>query len=255
VCGRLMDFFKSASGGNAASIASGYKLDGSVLGAYADSSFIGPAAVGAMVDARFQSFLDSAWNWNATHPTTGYYDSEIQLLSMVVASGNWWTPGAATPKGTGSTTTSTTNTSTTNNTTAAVTGASLLVNGDFSNGLTGWANWGNSVAASGAVQVGGAAGGVAQDVTSKLSAGGKYQLTGRALITLAAEGIYVGVKLMDAAGNVLVNQSQLISSLTAANLSISFTVPQGAASGLVYIWKNADSALGYVDDLSLVAVA
>jgi hypothetical protein len=176
---------------------------------------------------------------------------------MVVASGNWWTPGAGTPTGTGSTTTTSSNTTTTSNTgtTTAVAGTSVLVNGDFSNGLTGWTNWGNSVAASGAVQVGSAAGGIAQDVTSKLSVGGKYQLTGRALITLAAEGIYVGVKLMDAAGGVLVNQSQLVSSLTAANLSISFTVPQGAASGLVYIWKNANSALGYVDDLSLVAVA
>ncbi|MGZ5786713.1 MAG: glycosyl hydrolase family 8, partial [Ramlibacter sp.] len=250
VCGRLMDFFQSASGGNAANIASGYKLDGTVLGAYADSSFIGPAAVGAMVDTRFQSMLDSAWNWNIAHPTTGYYDSEIQLLSMVVASGNWWTPGTGTPTGTGST--STTNTT---NTTTTVTGTSVLVNGDFSNGLTGWNNWGNSVAASGAVQVGTAAGGIAQDIASKLTPGTKYQLTGTALITLAAEGIYVGVKLMDAAGTVLVNQSQLVSSLTAANLSVSFTAPQGAASGFVYIWKNADSALGYVDNLSLVAVA
>jgi hypothetical protein len=105
------------------------------------------------------------------------------------------------------------------------------------------------------VQVGGAAGGVAQDVTGKLSAGGKYQLTGRASITLAAEGVFVGVKLMDAAGNVLVNQTQLVSSLTAATLSVSFTAPQGTASGIVYIWKNADAALAYVDDLALVAIA
>jgi hypothetical protein len=78
-------------------------------------------------------------------------------------------------------------------------------------------------------------------------------LTGKALITLAAEGIFVGVKVMDAAGNVLLNQTQLVSSLTAANLSVPFTVPQGAASGIVYIWKNADSALGYVSALSLAA--
>jgi hypothetical protein len=239
VCGRLMDFFNAASGGNPANIASGYKLDGTVLGAFADPSFIGPAAVGAMVDARFQGLLDAAWSWNTAHLQTGYYASEIQLLSMVVASGNWWTPGAVkTP---------------TQPSTTPVATVNLLANGDFSSGLAGWTNWGNSVAAAGAVQVGGAAGGIAQDVTGKLSIGGKYQLTGKALITLAAEGIFVGVKVMDAAGNVLLNQTQLVSSLTAANLSVPFTVPQGAASGIVYIWKNADSALGYVSALALTA--
>jgi hypothetical protein len=247
VCGRLMDFFQGASGGNPANVASGYKLDGSVLGAFADPSFIAPAAVGAMVDARFQGFLDAAVTWNASHLQTGYYASEIQLLSMVVASGNWWTPGAASPTGTGSTSTG--------SGTTTVAATSVLVNGNFSNGLTGWTNWGNSVAAGGAVQVGSAAGGIAQDVTGKVAPGGKYQLTGRAWITLAAEGIFVGVKLMDATGNVLLNQTQLVSSLTAANVSISFSVPPSAASGLVYLWKNADSALAYVDDLSLVAVA
>jgi endo-1,4-beta-D-glucanase Y len=92
ICGRLLDFFKSASGGNPAQIASGYKLDGTVLGTFPDGAFIGPAAVGAMVDARFQSFLDALWQWNAANLTTGYYDSELQFLSMIVASGNWWNP-------------------------------------------------------------------------------------------------------------------------------------------------------------------
>jgi len=247
VCGRLMDFFQSASGGNAGAISCGYKLDGTVLGAFADPSFIAPAAVGAMVDARFQGLLDSAWSWNLAHLQTGYYASEIQLLSMVVASGNWWTPAAGMASGTGSTNTG--------NTTPTVVGSNVLVNGDFANGLTGWTNWGNSVAASGAVAVGTAAGGIAQDVAGKLTAGTKYQLTGRALISLAAEGVFVGVKLMDAAGTVLLNQTQLVSSLTSTSLSVSFTAPQGMASGIVYIWKNANSALGYVDDLSLVAVA
>jgi hypothetical protein len=92
ICGRLLDFFKASSGGNPAQIASGYKLDGTVLGAFPDGAFIGPAAVGAMVDARFQGFLDALWQWNASNLTTGYYDSELQFLSMIVASGNWWNP-------------------------------------------------------------------------------------------------------------------------------------------------------------------
>jgi endo-1,4-beta-D-glucanase Y len=92
ICGRMLDFFKSSTGGDPTLLSSGYKLDGTVLGPYPDSSFIGPAAVGAMVDSRFQGFLDACWNWNASNLTTGYYDSELQFLSMVVASGNWWNP-------------------------------------------------------------------------------------------------------------------------------------------------------------------
>jgi endo-1,4-beta-D-glucanase Y len=92
VCGKLLDFLQRSTGGNAAQIASGYMLDGTVLGAYPDSAFIATAAVGAMVDTRFQKFLDDMWAWNASNLTTGYYDSELQLLSMIVASGNWWNP-------------------------------------------------------------------------------------------------------------------------------------------------------------------
>jgi hypothetical protein len=37
-------------------------------------------------------------------------------------------------------------------------------------------------------------------------------------------------------------------------VSIQFTVPAGVASGNVFVWKNANSALGVVGKLSLVAV-
>ena len=37
-------------------------------------------------------FLDALWNWNAANFTTDYYDSELQLLPLIVASGNWWNP-------------------------------------------------------------------------------------------------------------------------------------------------------------------
>jgi hypothetical protein len=261
VCGRLMDFFQGASGGNPANVASGYKLDGSVLGAFADPSFIAPAAVGAMVDARFQGFLDAAVTWNASHLQTGYYASEIQLLSMVVASGNWWTPGAASPTGTGTTSTTTgsgTNTSApsnpTDSTTAVAAGTSLLVNGDFSNGLTGWNNWGNSVAAGGAVQVGPPAGGIAQELTDKLARGVTYRLSGSGGINGAGEGVYVGVKILDGAGGTVMNQVVLARALGMSSGSMTFTVPPEAASGILYIWKNGDSAVGMVGNLSLAKV-
>jgi hypothetical protein len=59
---------------------------------YSPEGMIGPMLCGAMVDARFQGFLNSLWNWNASNFTTDYYDSELQLIPLIVASGNWWNP-------------------------------------------------------------------------------------------------------------------------------------------------------------------
>ena len=260
VTGRIIDFFKTKSGGDPYSIGTGYALNGTQLTGGNSAAYHAPICLGACVDARFQSFLDIMWNWNATHLTTGYYDGEIQLLSMVVASGNWWTTAAA-ASGSTSGSTSGSNTGSTaqqpapsgsGTTTAA--SFNVISNGDFSGGLTGWNNWGNSQVVAGVLQVGSAAGGVAQDVYTRLSPGKKYALSVSAAISTAAEGIYVGIKLMDAGGNLLVNQTQLVSSLTAATASIRFTAPQGVASGYVYFWKNANAAIGLVDNVSLVAV-
>ena len=95
VTGKMIDFFKTSSGGDPVKIGTGYALDGTKLTGGNSPAYHGPICAGACVDARFQGFLDAMWNWNVKHLTTGYYDGEIQLLSMVVASGNWWTPGAA----------------------------------------------------------------------------------------------------------------------------------------------------------------
>jgi hypothetical protein len=129
----------------------------------------------------------------------------------------------------------------------------LITNGTFSNGLTGWSNWGNSVASGNAVRVGTAAGGLAQDIASRLKAGTNYKVTATANITLAAEGVWVGVKMMDASGNVVVNQAQLVNSTTAANVSLTFTMPSNAVSGYVYVWKNTNVATGVVTNVSVVA--
>ncbi|MDQ3058280.1 MAG: glycosyl hydrolase family 8 [Pseudomonadota bacterium] len=89
---KMVNFFESSTGGNPAGIMSGYKLDGTALANYANPSFVGPATAGAMVDAKFQPFLNNLWSFSSTNPGYGYYDNELQLLSLVVASGNWWNP-------------------------------------------------------------------------------------------------------------------------------------------------------------------
>src|SRR6185369_7052344 len=98
----------------------------------------------------------------------------------------------------------------------------------FSGGLTGWDNWGNAAVVSGLLQVGTNAGGIGQNLAGKIVAGTKYQLSASASITTTAEGVYVGVKLTDSSGTVVLNQSQLVSSLTATGVSFTFTAPAGA---------------------------
>ena len=93
VCTKLVGFVERDTGGNPASISAGYHLDGYAMNrSYSPEGMIGPMLCGAMVDARFQGFLNSLWNWNASNFTTDYYDSELQLIPLIVASGNWWNP-------------------------------------------------------------------------------------------------------------------------------------------------------------------
>jgi hypothetical protein len=48
--------------------------------------------VGCLVHADHQRLLDTLWAAHAAHFTTDYYDSELQLLPMLVAAGHWWVP-------------------------------------------------------------------------------------------------------------------------------------------------------------------
>jgi hypothetical protein len=100
VTSRMIEFFERSSGGNPNKIGTGYALDGTILTGGDmpggnSAAYHGPICAGACVDARFQAFADAMWNWNLGRLTTGYYDSEIQLLSMAVASGNWWSTAKA----------------------------------------------------------------------------------------------------------------------------------------------------------------
>jgi hypothetical protein len=244
VTGRMIDFFQAEaarSGGNVTAIGTGYLLNGVQETGGESPAYHGPICAGACIDAKYQGFLDAMWNWNVTHQTTGYYDGEIQLLSMVVASGNWWTPGAPSsapvplanePAPTGG----------------------LLMNGSFSDGMSGWANWGNAQVSSGTLQVGTGAGGVGQELGNKVVAGARYQLSGKANITAAAEGVFVGVSVTGANGAVLVDQRQLISSLTPVDISVTFTAPQGATGGTVFVWKNLNGAVAQVHEMVLTHI-
>lgn len=89
---RMIEFFYRSSKGDPSLITAGYKLDGTPLSNYAAPAFIGPVTAGALVDIRFQRFLNKLWSYSSANPARGYYETELQLLSLIVASGNWWNP-------------------------------------------------------------------------------------------------------------------------------------------------------------------
>jgi hypothetical protein len=47
---------------------------------------------GAMVDSGHQSFINALFTQISNNFDYGYYKAELQLLPLIVASGNWWKP-------------------------------------------------------------------------------------------------------------------------------------------------------------------
>ena len=89
-------FIKSKTGGNPANIKAGYSLSGSPVGDsdYFTNAFAAPFAVGAMVDASNQTWLNKAYDAVVAQSAEGYYEDSIKMLALTVLSGNWWAPEA-----------------------------------------------------------------------------------------------------------------------------------------------------------------
>jgi hypothetical protein len=107
ICDRLSTFFKNDCNMDPRYVPAGFNLDGTINGVPLGRPFptnnwvpvgmTGPMTVGAMVTAQQQSWLNALWAFNSANFDTAYYNAELQLLPMIVASGNWWRPeGSAT---------------------------------------------------------------------------------------------------------------------------------------------------------------
>lgn len=89
----MTSFLKRECNGDPFTIGGLYNLNGTVNGGrYFAEIVVGPLTVGCMVDAAHQDFLNTLWRTNSENFTTHYYDSELQLIPLIVASGNWWNP-------------------------------------------------------------------------------------------------------------------------------------------------------------------
>ncbi len=58
-----------------------------------ENGFSAPFIAGAIVDEKYQSYLDKGWAYlQTTHDEGDAYNAAIKLMSMMVISGNWWKP-------------------------------------------------------------------------------------------------------------------------------------------------------------------
>ena len=91
---KLNTWIKSKTGGNANTIGTGYKLNGTQIDSGSEAAFFAPFAVTAMTDSGSQAWLDALWNKMLTTPvdTNSYYAASIQLQVMITATHNHWIP-------------------------------------------------------------------------------------------------------------------------------------------------------------------
>lgn len=88
---QLMEWAYPMSKGYAANIVGGYYLDGRPIRDLKFAAYIAPIVTASMVDKEYQPLLDdgfrmlSLWEKN-------YYNDTIALLSLLLISGNWWSP-------------------------------------------------------------------------------------------------------------------------------------------------------------------
>jgi endo-1,4-beta-D-glucanase Y len=94
---KMNTWIRGATGGNPDLIRAGYSLAGNVSSGadFRSMAFVGPFGVGAMVDASNQAWLNAIWDALEQSGSEGYYADTLELLSLIVMSGNWWAPEAA----------------------------------------------------------------------------------------------------------------------------------------------------------------
>ncbi len=79
------------TGGNPKAIKAGYRLDGTPNGDYFTTFFAAPFGVAVMTTPEHQQFLNDLYDAVA-HRREDYYEDSVTLLTLLVMSGNYWSP-------------------------------------------------------------------------------------------------------------------------------------------------------------------
>jgi hypothetical protein len=141
------------------------------------------------------------------------------------------------------------------NSATAQTATNLINNSGFDQGLTGWANWGNTISTSDSARTvartGTGAGGFAQNVASKVSIGASYRLNVTGRIGSTNQLMWVGVDFKSSSGAQILKRSVQLKSTAYVSQNLDFQVPAGTSVTNVYLWKEPGSYV-YIDAISLV---
>jgi endo-1,4-beta-D-glucanase Y len=93
---KITTWFRAKTGDDPSKVVSGYKLDGTPVVTYLDPEFVATLGPAAMGNSANQAWLDKIWSYTVAQSQTSaansYYSSSLLLQSMIVMSGNYWTP-------------------------------------------------------------------------------------------------------------------------------------------------------------------
>jgi endo-1,4-beta-D-glucanase Y len=90
---KMVTWLANDSGGNANGIKAGYELNGTPIGSYFTTFFAAPFGVATMLDSNQQAFLNDIYA-HVYNKQEDYYEDSVNLLSLLVMSGNLWEPVA-----------------------------------------------------------------------------------------------------------------------------------------------------------------
>jgi len=96
-CQKIGGWITTKSGGNASNIYPGYSLSGTPISTqYKDPVFTGPFGA-SLIAGGSTSLMNGIWDYLKTtsnYPAGESYSASVGLLSMMVMSGNWWSPAS-----------------------------------------------------------------------------------------------------------------------------------------------------------------
>ncbi len=88
---KMANWIVQSTNGNPANIKPGYTLDGAPYDNYFTSFFVAPFGVGVMTTPEHQTYLNDLYDL-IYNRHEDYYEDSVNLLSMLVMTGNFWDP-------------------------------------------------------------------------------------------------------------------------------------------------------------------